>query len=574
MNLLIKHIKNYKKLSFIVCLSVMVMVISALWQPNLLQKVSTAILLDDMQEIRKLGIILIVVAIAGLVAGVINTIISAKIAQNIGADMREEAFRKVQTFSLGNIETISSGNIVVRLTNDITQIQNVVMMSLQFLLRIPFLFIGSFILAMFTIPELWWIIVVLIVLILLFTMGAFSKMGKNFELMQTLVDKINTLAKENLMGIRVVKSFVQEDNERLKFAKTSNELAKVNTKLGTIFSILIPSFFLISDIMVILAIYFVGTMVTSQPEMIASVASFAMYLFQIMMAIIMGGMLMMFASRAGVSLKRLQEIINIEPDITYPKGEAQRLEGTIQFRNVSFHYPGDDKMMLKDISFMVNQGEVIGIVGATGSGKSTMVQLIPRLYDVSEGSIYIGGKPIKELSEKSLSNNISLVLQKAILFSGKIADNLKHGKKDATLKDMEYASSIAQAKEFIDLLDERYEANVEERGNNFSGGQKQRLSISRGVIGKPNILILDDSTSALDARSEKLVKEALQQELAGTTTIIIAQKISSVIHADSILVLDEGRLVGKGNHEELVKNNEVYQKIYLSQKAKEVSIHE
>ncbi|EQJ03908.1 UNVERIFIED_ORG: ABC transporter family protein [Clostridioides difficile Y384] len=569
MKLILRHAKKYKIAVFISLLSVAVMVAAALWQPKLLQQVLEAIITEDNDEMKTIGIYLISLALLGLAAGVTNTIFSAKVAQGVSADIREEAFRKIQTFSFGNIEQFSAGNLVVRLTNDITQIQNLVMISLQSLFRIPFLFIGAFILAMITMPQLWWIIVALIVTVFLITALSFTRMGKHFMIIQKLIDRVNSIAKENLLGIRVVKSFVQEENQLKSFSKVSEDLTKHNIIVGTLFSVMIPSFMLAANLAVVGAIFFVSDLVKDDPTLIDGIASFMNYLMQIMMAIIIGGMMMMMTSRAAVSLKRIAEILDAEPDLTYLDVPEQELTGSVTFDHVSFRYPGEDTDTLKDISFSIKPGEMVGIVGATGAGKSTLAQLIPRLFDPTEGKVEVGGVDLRQVNEKSLRQTVSFVLQKAILFSGTIAQNLRQGKKNATEKEMEHASSIAQAKEFIEKLSDRYEAPIEERSSNFSGGQKQRLSITRGVIGNPKILILDDSTSALDARSEKLVREALDRDLKGTTTIVIAQKIASVVKADRILVLDEGRLVGEGTHEELVAGNRVYQEIFETQKGTE-----
>ncbi|MCI5922489.1 MAG: ABC transporter ATP-binding protein [Enterococcus hirae] len=569
MGLILRHAKKYKVAVFISLFSVAIMVSAALWQPKLLQQVLEAIITEDNDKMKTIGVYLISLALLGLAAGVSNTIFSAKVAQGISADIREEAFRKIQTFSFGNIEKFSAGNLVVRLTNDITQIQNLVMISLQSLFRIPFLFIGAFVLAMMTMPQLWWIIVALIVAVFLITTLSFTRMGKHFMIIQKLIDKVNSIAKENLMGIRVVKSFVQEDNQLKEFSKVSEDLTKHNIIVGTLFSVMIPSFMLAANLAVVGAIFFVSDLAKDDPTLIGGLASFMNYLMQIMMAIIIGGMMMMMTSRAAVSLKRIKEILDTEPDLTYQDVPEQDLTGSVTFDHVSFRYPGDDADTLKDISFSIQPGEMVGIVGATGAGKSTLAQLIPRLFDPTEGKVEVGGVDLRQVNEKSLRHTVSFVLQKAILFSGTIAQNLRQGKKDASEKDMEHASAIAQAQEFIEKLADRYEAPVEERSSNFSGGQKQRLSITRGVIGDPKILILDDSTSALDARSEKLVREALAKELKGTTTIVIAQKIASVVKADRILVLDEGRLVGEGTHEELVATNRVYQEIFETQKGTE-----
>ena len=571
MALLLQKVKGHGRLVFVSFMMTCLMVISQLWQPKLLQKVMTAIMNEDNQELKNVGIILIIVAVVGLVAGILNTILAAKVSQEVASEIRADGFKKIQTFSFADIEKFSTSNLVVRLTNDVNQIQMIVMMTLQTILRIPILFIGSFILAMMTLPKLWWVIILLVVLVFVTVMSLFGLMGKHFTKIQGYIEKVNTIAKENLTGIRVVKSFVQEENETKKFTKVSDKLAKHTITVGNLFSIMIPTFMLISSLAIVVSIYFAADLAKTDIEVIGAIVSFMNYLMQIMMSIIIGGMMMMMASRGMVSLKRLNEVLETEPTLVYKKENTQPITtGEVVFDHVNFTYNGDDHPTLKDISFSTKAGESVGVVGATGAGKSTLAQMIARMYDPTEGNIYVGEANLKDVAKEDLRENVALVLQKAILFSGTIADNIRQGDKKANEEKMEKASRIAQAKEFIERQADGFMSPVEERGANFSGGQKQRLSISRGVIGDPKVLVLDDSTSALDARSEKLVKEALANELDGTTTFIIAQKISSVVQADNILVLDEGRLVAQGTHKELLKTSDVYKEIYETQKAKEV----
>ncbi|MDR1568725.1 MAG: ABC transporter ATP-binding protein/permease, partial [Streptococcaceae bacterium] len=525
----IKYLGRYKGYVVGSLLFTIVMVLTALWQPKLLQKVLEAVLKNDSSKITSIGIWLLVIAGIGLAAGVFNTIFAAKIAQGVTADLREDTFRQIQKFSYANIEQFNAGNLVVRLTNDMTQIQNLVMITFQILTRIPLLFVLSFIFAVQTLPELWWIIVLLVVLIFGVTLVSFRMMGRHFQAFQRLMDKINQIAKENLAGMRVVKSFVQEKNQYSKFRATSNELLGHNLSIGYIFSVMIPIFMMIANLAIFVAVYMVSTLVKTKPEAIGALASFMNYMSLIMFAIIMGGMMIMLASRAFISVGRIKEILETTPAMTFKDVPDDNLNSSVSFENVSFSYPGDDEATLKHVSFQINPGEMVGIVGATGSGKSTLAQLIPRLFDPTEGVIKIGGKDLREINQKTLRDTVSIVLQRAILFSGTIAQNLRQGKSDATECEMEHASAIAQAKEFIEKQAKRYDAPVAERSSNFSGGQKQRMSIARGVINAPKILILDDSTSALDAKSEKLVREALNHELPNTTKIIIAQKISSVV---------------------------------------------
>ena len=388
------------------------------------------------------------------------------------------------------------------------------------------------------------------------------------------MDKVNAKAKENLQGMRVVKSFNQEANEEQRFTNVSNELRDVNIQIGYFFALIMPAFMFVGQGLMVVAIYSVGNMVNTQPELLAQITGFTNYIMIIMNAIIVGGMMMSFATRAFVSMGRIQSIMDTEPTFTYDNDNEQDLDGRVEFDDVSFTYQDDDQPTLKHITFKTAPGEMIGIVGATGSGKSTLAQLIPRIYDPSAGTVKVGGVDLKHVNEHSLRETVSFVLQKATLFSGTIADNLRQGMSTAQLTDMKRAANIAQASEFVEQYDDQYEHVVEERSANFSGGQKQRLSIARGVIGQPKILILDDSTSALDARSEKLVKQALDEQLSDTTTFIIAEKVSSVINADNILVLDNGEMVAYGPHSELMQTSPVYQEIYATQKAKEAKNNE
>ena len=569
MRLLKPYFKGYKLDLTIAVLTVTIMAISMLLQPTLLTNIVQAISDDNMDKVNQIGFKLLVIAGIGLIAGIINTIFAARASQGIASDVREAAYRKIQTFSFGNIEQYSVGNLVVRLTNDITQIQSILMMGLQPLLRMPILFVGGFILAVHSIPALWWVIVVMVILVGAVSAVVMGNMGKRFGMIQGLIDRVNAKAKENLQGVRVVKSFNQEDNEQKRFNEVSDELNRVNLQIGYLFSIIVPAFMFIGQGLMVVAIYFVGNMVGSEPKMLAQITGFTNYLMIIMQSIIIGGMMMTFAARGFVSMGRIQEIMNTEPDLQYKDVPEQDLSGAVEFDDVSFTYPGDDKPTLKHISFAVQPGEMIGIVGATGSGKSTMAQLIPRLFDPTEGTVKVGGVDLKDTNESSLRKTVSFVLQRATLFSGKISDNLRQGKADAQEADMKRAAQIAQAAEFVERYEDTYEHVVEERSSNFSGGQKQRLSIARGVIGDPKILILDDSTSALDAKSEKLVKEALDHDLQDTTTFIIAEKISSVINADRILVLEDGELVAEGAHKDLVETSPIYQEIYKTQKAQE-----
>ena len=567
--MLFQKIKAYKWQALASLVMTGLMVASSLLQPRYLQEVLEALLTGDNEAIYHIGFWLILVALIGLIAGGINVVLAAYIAQGVSSDLREDAFRKIQTFSYANIEEFNAGNLVVRMTNDINQIQNVVMMTFQILFRLPLLFIGSFILAVVTLPSLWWVLVLMVVLIVVIMGFMMGVVGPRFSKFQTLLERINAIAKENLRGVRVVKSFVREKDQFDKFTQVSDELLGENLYIGYAFSVMQPAMMLISYGAVFLSIWLVAGMAESDPSVVGSIASFVNYLSQIIFTIVMVGFLGNSVTRAMISFRRIREILDTEPAMTFKDVEDEELEGSLSFENVTFTYPNDEEPILKDVSFDIAAGEMVGVVGATGAGKSTLAQLIPRLFDPQQGSIKIGGKDIRTVSEGTLRKTVSIVLQRAILFSGTIADNLRQGKGDATVSEMERAARIAQASEFISRMELAFESPVEERGTNFSGGQKQRMSIARGIVSNPRILIFDDSTSALDAKSERLVQEALNKDLKGTTTIIIAQKISSVVHADKILVLDQGRLIGQGKHADLVATNPVYREIYETQKGKE-----
>ncbi|HRK75649.1 MAG TPA: ABC transporter ATP-binding protein, partial [Streptococcus parasuis] len=440
-----------------------IVVITTLLQPSYLKDVLTAVLLNDQDEIFRVGKILLVIAGIGLLAGLANTIIAAKIAQGVSADIRENTFRKIQSFSYANIEEFNAGNLVVRMTNDVTQIQNLTMMLFTILLRVPLLFIGAFIMAVRTLPELWWMIIVMVILIVAIMAIVMGQMGPRFGKFQTLMDRMNSIVKENLRGIRVVKSFVQEKNQYDKFKEVSNELLDLNIFIGYGFSILQPLMMFISYMAIFASLYLVSGMVDTNLEVVGGFTSFMSYLMQIMFAIVMTSFMGMQASRAAISIKRIAEVLNTEPAMTFVDVPDEELNGSIVFDNVTFTYPHDTEPTLKNISFEIEPGQMVGVVGATGAGKSTLAQLIPRLFDPQEGSIFIGGRDVKEVNKNTLRDTVSIVLQKAILFSGTIADNLRQGAPGADLLRLERAAGIAQAKEFIDRLDETYESEVEER---------------------------------------------------------------------------------------------------------------
>ena len=570
MQILKPHFKNYRKEIIFAIITILVSAFATLWQPRLLENIQKAILADNHDTVLRDGIGLVVLGLLAIIAGIFNVYYAAKIAQGITSDLREETYAKIQSFSFGNIEKFSSGSLVVRLINDMNQVMNMMMILFMQLLRMPIILIGSFVLSIVTIPHYWWAPVLMLALMMGVGFIVIQNMNQLFAKFQKYMDKISTQVKENLQGVRVVKSFNQGENEIKRFNKTSDDLNELNIKIGYWISTIMPAFMLIAYLVIALVVFLVGRSANLNPSDVAVVSPYVSYILTLLFAILIGGFVIMNFTRGMVSLRRIKEVLDTEPDVQFVSNASAAPEkGSIEFDNVSFTYPDGDKPTLKNISFKVKPGEMVGIVGATGSGKSTLAQLIPRLYDPTKGTIKIGGKDLKTIGEKALRNTVSMVLQKAILFSGTIASNLRQGKEDATDYELKRASEIAQAQEFVGQYPDEFDHAVEERSANFSGGQKQRLSIARGVIGQPPILILDDSTSALDAKSEKLVQEALEHDLKDTTTVIIAEKIVSVMNADKILVLDDGKLVAEGTHEELLKISPIYQDIYRTQKAKE-----
>ncbi len=570
MGILKPHFKNYRKEIILAIVTILISAFATLWQPRLLENIQKAILADNKSRVLRDGIGLVILGLLAIVAGIFNVYYAAKIAQGITSDLREETYAKIQSFSFGNIEKFSSGSLVVRLINDMNQVMNMMMILFMQLLRMPIILVGSFVLSIITIPHYWWAPVLMLALMMGVGFVVIQNMNKLFDKFQHYMDKISTRVKENLQGVRVVKSFNQGENEIRRFNKTSDSLNELNIKIGYWISTIMPAFMLIAYLVIALVVFLVGRSANLNPTDVAVVSPYVSYILTLLFAILIGGFVIMNFTRGMVSLRRIKEVLDTEPDVKFdPNAPTAPEKGSIEFDNVSFTYPDSDKPTLENISFKVKAGEMVGIVGATGSGKSTLAQLIPRLYDPSKGTIKIGDKDLKKIGEKSLRNTVSMVLQKAILFSGTIASNLRQGKEDATDYELKRASEIAQAQEFVGQYPDEFDHEVEERSANFSGGQKQRLSIARGVIGQPPILILDDSTSALDAKSEKLVQEALEHDLKDTTTVIIAEKIVSVMNADKILVLDDGKLAAEGTHEELLKTSPIYQDIYRTQKAKE-----
>lgn len=567
------HVRNYRIPVLGSVISLIIAAFCSLLQPWLLQDTLNCLMKNDAAGIKRYGIFLLLLAAIGVVCGILNIWFAAKTAQGVTSDVREQLYRKIQSFSFSNIEKFSVGTLIVRLINDMNQVTNIIMTTLMQVLRMPIILIGSFVMGIVTLPRYWWVQILLLLIVSLVLFFVFPSLDKLFSKYQVWFDECNTVARESMQGVRVVKSFNRQDQETEKFTASSNKLNQLNIKIGYVFSILMPAFTLVVCIGTALIVYLVGKNIGLYPKDISAISSYVGYLSQMLSNLAFGGMMLAQYSRGLVSLKRIDEVIETEPDLKFNHEESNvDLKGSVEFDDVSFKYPGSSKETLSHVSFKVNPGETVGIVGRTGSGKSTLVSLLVRLYDPTSGTIRIGGCDLRDVNERKLRKMAALVQQKALLFSGTIADNLRQGDENATEEDMERAIEISQAKEFIDKYPDRFEHVVEERSANFSGGQQQRLSIARGIIGKPKVLILDDSTSALDAESEKKVQAGLEQKLGDATVFIIAEKIFSVMHADKILVMDDGKIKAMGTHEELLLTSPLYQEIYETQRAREGGI--
>lgn len=570
---LMSHVRNYRIPVLGSVISLIIAAFCSLLQPWLLQDTLNCLMKNDAAGIKRYGIFLLLLAAIGVVCGILNIWFAAKTAQGVTSDVREQLYRKIQSFSFSNIEKFSVGTLIVRLINDMNQVTNIIMTTLMQVLRMPIILIGSFVMGIVTLPRYWWVQILLLLIVSLVLFFVFPSLDKLFSKYQVWFDECNTVARESMQGVRVVKSFNQQDQETEKFTASSNELNQLNIKIGYVFSMLMPAFTLVVCIGTALIVYLVGKNIGLYPKDISAISSYVGYLSQMLSNLAFGGMMLAQYSRGLVSLKRIDEVIETEPDLKFNHEESNvDLKGSVEFDDVSFKYPGSSKETLSHVSFKVDPGETVGIVGRTGSGKSTLVSLLVRLYDPTSGTIRLGGCDLRDVNERKLRKMAALVQQKALLFSGTIADNLRQGDENATEEDMERAIEISQAKEFIDKYPDRFEHVVEERSANFSGGQQQRLSIARGIIGKPKVLILDDSTSALDAESEKKVQAGLEQKLGDATVFIIAEKIFSVMHADKILVMDDGKIKAMGTHEELLLTSPLYQEIYETQRAGEGGI--
>lgn len=552
--------------------------ISELFMPKIMTKIiQNGVPNGDYIYIGKLISLMVLLSVLGILGGVGCLIVASSVSQRAGTDLRRDLFMKIQGFSFFNIDQFQTSSLITRLTNDITQIQRIIQMALRLLIRAPLLSVGSIIMAVSINAKLTLVFVMAAPIVILAMVFIICKGFPLFRLVQKKLDEVNRVMRENLSGVRVVKSFVRSDYEKEKFKKVNEDYRNTTMKAFRITVMMSPIMMLVLNLTIVAILWFGGIQVKSGTARPEEIIAFITYLMQIMMALMMLGMVFMIFSRSKVSIDRVEEVMQTEADI---KGPAHPIlpptsMGKVEYRNVSFRYAGGrGDPVLEHISFTAKPGQTVAILGETGAGKSTLVNLMPRLYDVSEGKIQIDGVNIKDYELKELRNRVSVVLQEVILFSGTILENIRWGNPDATEEEIIEATKAAQAHEFIMGLPNQYDTKLGQKGINLSGGQKQRISIARALIKKPSILIFDDSTSAVDMATEKKIQKTMEQMEYKCTKFLIAQRISSVKHADKILVLKGGRIVAEGDHNYLMETSEEYQNIYASQMGKGAVIHE
>lgn len=531
----------------------------------------------DTGYIVRIGLVMLLTTVVMALGGILGAYFSAKASISFTSDLRRDVFSRVQQFSFKNIDEFSTGSLVTRLTNDIQQVQNVMMMGLRLLLRAPGMLIGALIMAFLMNAKLAVIILIVIPLlsaaIAVILVTAFPR----FETMQKKLDRLNSGIQEVLTNVRVVKSFVREDYENERFREMNADLKESSLRAMRIVIATMPVMMLAMNVTTLAVVWYGGNIIIAGGMEVGDLTAFTTYIVQILMSLMMLSMVFLQSSRAMASVKRINEVMNTEIDLTdvhASRKDAVVTRGEVEFRHVSFSYNKGGREVLKDINFRINSGEMIGIIGSTGSGKTSLVQLIPRLYDAAAGAVLVDGVDVREYSIKNLREGVGMVLQKNVLFSGTIEENLRWGGEDAGMEEVRAAAESAQADGFVSSFKDGYETEMGQGGVNVSGGQKQRLCIARALLKQPKILILDDSTSAVDTATEAEIRKAFRTSLKDTTKFIIAQRISSVEDADKILVLDDGQIIGMGRHEELLESCEAYCEIYETQYGKREEIKE
>ena len=522
----------------------------------------------DTGYILKTGLLMAAVVVCMAVGGILGSYFAAKASINFTTDLRRDVFKKVQQFSFANIDSFSTGSLVTRLTNDIQQVQNVLTMGLKMALRAPGMFVGALFMAFMMNGRLAAILLVVIPLLSL-AIGLILKTAfPRFEAMQKKLDRLNSGIQESLTNVRVVKSFVREDFEIGKFSGLNQDLRDSGMRALKIVIATMPVMMFAMNVTTLAVVWYGGNLIIGGSMPVGDLTAFTTYIVQILMSLMMLSMVFLQSSRARASLKRITEVLDTVVDLNDDQAARKELrveKGSVEFKDVSFGYGKGGDRVLEHISFKAEPGQTIGIIGATGSGKTSLVQLIPRLYDVTEGAVLVDGVDVRDYSLKNLRNGVGMVLQKNVLFSGTIEENLRWGDEDASREELVKAAVNAQADGFVTAFKNGYHTEIGQGGAGVSGGQKQRLCIARALLKKPKILILDDSTSAVDTATEAAIRESFKNELKDTTRIIIAQRISSVQDADRILVLDDGKIIGSGTHEELLRTCRAYEEIYVTQ---------
>ena len=573
MKKLFKYLKPYMLPTLLAPLFMLLEVAMDLMQPALMSRViDVGVANADKAYIVRTCVLMFVCALLGVTGGLGNMYFSTRAGYGFARDLRSDLYRRIQSFSFSDIDRFKTGSLVTRTTNDVTQIQNAFTNCIRMLVRAPFLCIGGVVMVLVLNAKL--SLVVLAAIPFLAAMIVFLlKRGRPlFTSMQEKLDRVNTVMQENLSGIRVVKAFARADHEKAKFKVANDDLCDSTMRAMMMMSMAFPLINLIMNATMILMYAFGGSMVFRGELTPGEIMAFSNYIMQILMSLTMSSFMLMFLSRAGVSIRRVLEVLNTQSDIVDgPDADAAVTRGEVAFDHVSFAYPGQSGNVLSDITFTARAGETVAILGSTGSGKSTLISLIPRLYDASAGSVKIDGRDVRAYHLNTLRGAIGVALQESVLFTGTIEENLRWGDENASPEEIRHAAAIAQADPFVEKLAEGYQTELGQRGVNLSGGQKQRLCIARALARHPRILILDDSTSAVDLATEAEIQKGLRGAFGDMTVFIIAQRISSVMDADRILVMENGRVIDSGKHEELKKRCEVYREIVVSQLGEEAA---
>ncbi|SHI58020.1 ATP-binding cassette, subfamily B [Lutispora thermophila DSM 19022] len=567
MRKLLTFMKKYAIYAFLSPLFMILEVLADIIIPYIMSRiVDVGIANQDIQYIVKLGIAMVISALLAMTFGVLSAHCGARAGYGFAAEIREETFRKIQSFSFTNLDQLTVPSLITRLTNDCNTIGQVTMMSLRMAVRAPFMLIFALIMAFTINSSLAKVFMIVIPITVIAIAVVLYKAGPLFKKLQSRIDRVNAIIQENLIAIKVVKSFNRQDHEERRFKERNDDLRDTALKAISLILSLTPVVNLMIYSTIIAVLWYGGRQVMIGSMGSGELISFITYITQVLMSLMMISMFFMQLMRGVASGSRILEVLNTESEIKEPKEPVKEMkDGSISFYNVSFSYPGSKEKVLKDINLSIKSGEIIGIIGSTGSSKSTLVQLIPRLYDINEGSVVIGGVDVRDYDIKILRDQAAFVLQKNTLFSGTIRDNMKWGKEDATDEEIIEALKQAQAWEFVSKYKDGLDHRVEQGGDNFSGGQKQRLTIARALLKSPKIIILDDSTSAVDMATDAKLQKVFREELPKVTIIIIAQRISSIQHADRILVLHEGQIESIGDHDTLMKVSPIYREIYESQ---------